>query len=198
MPQLLPNRATPFQIRSGVYRETVRPAHSGVAGKPITFTAYANERVEIRGTDKADAPAAAPTGTTLTARRWPTAQEYKSVNNQSDFVTLRGQPISVMRWPAAPANEPLRPGGARIARVLSSEKAGKNAPDPGYDIYKVTFQDPKFDQPNGMWNGGENLDRRLQRQRPARRRRANRRRGFHRPGRPHYHVRNRRGRKDRR
>jgi hypothetical protein len=38
-------------IRAGVYRETVRPANSGAAGRPITFAAYADETVVISGAD---------------------------------------------------------------------------------------------------------------------------------------------------
>ncbi|MDZ7371515.1 MAG: hypothetical protein ONB12_10115, partial [candidate division KSB1 bacterium] len=39
-------------IREGVYRETVRPANSGLAGLPIRFEAYAGESVTITGTDR--------------------------------------------------------------------------------------------------------------------------------------------------
>ncbi|HWE01419.1 MAG TPA: hypothetical protein VG326_03340 [Tepidisphaeraceae bacterium] len=39
------------EIRAGTYRETVTPAHSGTAGKPITFEAYNGESVTISGAD---------------------------------------------------------------------------------------------------------------------------------------------------
>lgn len=38
-------------LRAGVYRETVRPANSGDAGKPIRFAAYKGEAVTISGAD---------------------------------------------------------------------------------------------------------------------------------------------------
>ncbi|MBN1674458.1 MAG: fibronectin type III domain-containing protein, partial [Kiritimatiellae bacterium] len=39
------------RIRQGTYRETVRPANSGVAGAPITFEAYNGEDVIVSGAD---------------------------------------------------------------------------------------------------------------------------------------------------
>src|SRR6185312_17052188 len=38
-------------IRGGTYRETVVPAHSGMAGAPIVFEPYQNEKVLIDGAD---------------------------------------------------------------------------------------------------------------------------------------------------
>jgi hypothetical protein len=38
-------------IRAGTYRETVTPAYSGAAGKPIVFEAYQGENVVIDGSD---------------------------------------------------------------------------------------------------------------------------------------------------
>lgn len=38
-------------VRTGIYRETVRPANSGVPGKAITFTPYPNETAVISGAD---------------------------------------------------------------------------------------------------------------------------------------------------
>jgi hypothetical protein len=38
-------------VREGVYRETVRPGHSGEKSKPITFAAYRNEKVVVSGAD---------------------------------------------------------------------------------------------------------------------------------------------------
>ena len=36
-------------IHAGIYRETVRPANSGVVGKPLVFTAYGNGAVVVHG-----------------------------------------------------------------------------------------------------------------------------------------------------
>src|SRR5262245_42039386 len=38
-------------IRTGTYRETVRPSQSGSAGAPITFQAYPGDTVTLTGTD---------------------------------------------------------------------------------------------------------------------------------------------------
>lgn len=38
-------------IREGVYRETVRPAHSGTVDAPLKFVAYQNEQVVVSGLD---------------------------------------------------------------------------------------------------------------------------------------------------
>lgn len=38
--------------RQGIYRETVTPTNSGVAGRPIVFKNYNNERVIISGADQ--------------------------------------------------------------------------------------------------------------------------------------------------
>jgi len=38
-------------LREGVYRELLRPKHSGQKDKPITFVAYANEKVVLTGAD---------------------------------------------------------------------------------------------------------------------------------------------------
>ncbi|MBO9609855.1 MAG: hypothetical protein J7639_28115, partial [Paenibacillaceae bacterium] len=38
-------------IREGVYRETVKPAHSGTAAAPIRFEAYAGEQAVVSGCD---------------------------------------------------------------------------------------------------------------------------------------------------
>jgi hypothetical protein len=38
-------------IRQGIYRETVRPFYTGLAGAPLTFQAYGNETVVISGAD---------------------------------------------------------------------------------------------------------------------------------------------------
>lgn len=43
-------------LRAGTYREAVRPANSGVAGKPIRFAAYKDEAVTVSGADLLTGP----------------------------------------------------------------------------------------------------------------------------------------------
>ena len=45
---------TTCRLRSGVYRETVRPAFSGTAEEPVIFEAYEDEEVTISGTEIVD------------------------------------------------------------------------------------------------------------------------------------------------
>ena len=143
-------------IRGGIYRETVHTAVSGSANNPITFAPYRDERVEIRGTDAILAGEWKPddSGSLWTAP-WPKTAEYNSDNNQSDFVMIGGIPVSVCRWPAAPQSDALRPGGARIEKVLSCDKTDKHSVGPGYTIYRTTFQDSHFDEPDGRWKGAK-------------------------------------------
>ena len=39
------------QVRGGIYRETITPAHSGNSGNPITFKAYSGDHVLVSGAD---------------------------------------------------------------------------------------------------------------------------------------------------
>ena len=41
-------------LRAGTYRETIRPANSGTAARPIIFEAYQDEDVTVSGTDLAE------------------------------------------------------------------------------------------------------------------------------------------------
>jgi hypothetical protein len=97
-----------------VYRETVTPANSGIAGSPITFRAYNNESVTISGAD------------VLTDWVLHTGQVYKTnmpwnlkVRNESQITNnqlfVDGQMIPEARWPNIPA--------ANLTRLKNADKA---------------------------------------------------------------------------
>ena len=108
-------------IRAGVYRETVAPANSGAAGRPITFAAYAGETVVISGADpitgwtrhsgeiyKAPMP--------WTARERASLPEPRAVDNQ---VFLNGVMLPEARWPNIPWE--------RVTRLSSADNAQADA-----------------------------------------------------------------------
>src|SRR4051812_40928693 len=81
-------------IRTGVYREIVRPANSGVPGAPITFQPYNDEAVTVSGADQ------------IAANSWAihSGNIYKTVLNWdmgegANQIFLDGQMMTEARWP---------------------------------------------------------------------------------------------------
>jgi hypothetical protein len=139
-------------VRAGVYRETVRPTNSGTAQARITFRPYNNEKVIVNGTALIPSTSWKRVGNTSTYySTWPGM--YQSVNNQSDQVFVDGKMSNLARWPQEKNNDLTRPNEAIIDSVVSSTDTGKKAPGPQYSIYRVTFVDEEFDQPDGLWVG---------------------------------------------
>lgn len=93
-------------IRGGTYRETITPAHSGVAGAPIVYQAYQNEKVVVSGAD-------------LVSGAWSNyAGQVYSINlsgalNARDFGTdqvfVNGRMMIWARWPNLPEPDPSNP-----------------------------------------------------------------------------------------
>ena len=83
-------------IREGVYRESVRPARSGTAGKPITFTSYPGERAEINGADLVDGPWQKEADNLYVTKL---SGQYKSASNFGLQVFVDGEMIHLARWP---------------------------------------------------------------------------------------------------
>jgi hypothetical protein len=96
------------QIASGIYRETVTPAHSGTASAPITFTAAPGARVTVDGTD-------AVTGWALDS-----GHVYKTA------VTLAGSATSTYSSTEYPANTDL------WANQLFTGSEGTSVPEAAY------------------------------------------------------------------
>jgi hypothetical protein len=105
-------------IRAGTYRETVRPAVSGSAGKPIVFAPYNNEAVTVSGADP------------VTGWSVYTGSIYKaSVSGSVPQVFVDGQMMIQARWPNVldPTNpNPLKPdlavmdGGTSASTIIDS------------------------------------------------------------------------------
>jgi hypothetical protein len=101
-------------IRAGVYRETVRPANSGVPGGPITFQPYNGESVTVSGAD------------VIASNSWSihSGNIYKTILNWdlgegANQIFLDGQMMTEARWPNTTLDVPrptvaLTGGGSYI------------------------------------------------------------------------------------
>jgi hypothetical protein len=118
------------KIRSGTYRETVKPANSGTAGAPITYEADAGADVTISGADLVTGPWTVHSGNVYKTTATLGIGEWK---NQ---VFVDGESMQLARWPNAGADL-LTPSTALT--------------DEGTDDSKII--DGELTQPDGYWNG---------------------------------------------
>jgi hypothetical protein len=120
-------------LRAGTYRETVRPAHSGEAGKPIKFVAAQGENVVITGADLVTGWAAHQGKIHVAAVDWPVEQVFVE-----------------RRW-MVPARHPNAGPDPYKPPLLDLEGAGDVATGAG------------LDQPKDHWKGATvwALDKRL-------------------------------------
>ena len=100
-------------LRAGTYRETVKPAHSGDADSPITFSAYPGEQVTLSGAER--------------VRDWQTHEgEVYKVKVDWDLgpghnqVFVDGQMMTEARWP----NTGLDPSSPKKASVSAADAHG--------------------------------------------------------------------------
>jgi len=91
-------------LREGVYEETLRPAASGEAGKPITFTNYEGEKAVLSGATSVTGWQKGDGGTWSAAVAW----DLEGGNQ----VFADGKPLTEARWPNN-AGMLLRPVRAR-------------------------------------------------------------------------------------
>jgi len=84
-------------VRAGVYRETVRPAHSGAEGRPITFAAYGTEDVVVSGADSIGG-----------WKRWNGRIYQAATQLAFDQLFVDGRMMNLAQWPNAPL-DPMRP-----------------------------------------------------------------------------------------
>lgn len=114
-------------VRAGTYRETVQPAQSGEAGKPIAFRAWPGERPLVVGTD----PVAGWQRVQGDLWRAPLAWDLTDRNQ----VFLGDQPGQEARWPNKTKADPLDWEGADFDPGSTNEfllcKALPSRPD-GY------------------------------------------------------------------
>ena len=112
-------------LRGGVYRETVRPATSGEAGKPLRFVAYKSEVVTVSGADALEGA-------------WTRHQgDIYKLATPLKFIQLfmDGRMLPEARWPNADAND-----------LMAYPRATA-----GVGTDQFTLADPKL--PPGDWNG---------------------------------------------
>lgn len=139
-------------IHGGIYRETVRPAHSGRPGAPIVFEPVGKETVVLNGA----APVASSwtdDGGGMYSTAWPGA--YVSAINQSDAVFADGVMLNLARWPEETNHDLSHPHVGIVAGNVSTKDTGKTEPGPGYKIFETVIRDPGFDEPDGRWKGAQ-------------------------------------------
>lgn len=115
-------------IRGGVYREILRPARSGTAAEPLTFTVYRDERAVISGADLLDGWKREPGG------RWsaPLPRDLKDGNQ----LFAGHRVLTEARWPN-------NTGGLLEGHVRARVEAGT----------ENTITDPNIPGGNDDWKG---------------------------------------------
>lgn len=101
-------------LREGVYRETLRPKHSGEEGKPIVFRGWAGERAILSGLDPVTGWQSVPNSPIWEA---PMAWDLKVCNQ----VFRDGQMLFEARWPHKQNNNPMDPEGAIVRQGSGSD-----------------------------------------------------------------------------
>jgi len=110
-------------VRAGIYRETIRPAHSGQAGSPITFQPYQNEKVVISGAEPITGWSK-DEGSVYKAKM--PGDFFESPFNQSDQIFVNGKMMILAQWP----NTTLKvsePAKAVCSRFVSKTRKGNVA-----------------------------------------------------------------------
>lgn len=105
-------------LRAGIYRESVRPAKSGEAGKPIVFASYPGERATISGADLVAGEWKAEEGSVVS-----TAIEAgkASPRNFAQQIFVDGKMLDLARWPN-PSGEISRPAKSRTTEFVSQTR----------------------------------------------------------------------------
>jgi len=145
-------------VREGVYRETVRPGHSGENGKPITFTAYRDETVVVSGADPIAGWEARDGRTYRAAAPWAVSQLFVD-GVMMDLARWPNSPLDLMHptWALAgkgtdantvvdPRLPPLNLNGAVMHILPGAQWVSWTRPIRDYDAKACSF---KFE---GSWN----------------------------------------------
>ena len=116
-------------VREGTYRETVRPANSGTAGRPIVFRSYRDETAVVTGTDRVTDWTRDEGDIYKTKLGWDLGK-----NNQIFF---DGKMVYEARWPNKVSGDLLVPDAARIdsgdADHIICQALPENVPDDGWN-----------------------------------------------------------------
>jgi hypothetical protein len=125
-------------IEGGTYQETVTPATSGTAAKPITFAAYDNQAVIISGAD----PIIGWSQDTGSIYQASMPWDLGAGMNQ---VFIDGQALNEARWPAT-SLDLSDPTYAHADNITATIANGTNAST-------ATLTDTALTQPAGFWDG---------------------------------------------
>ena len=116
-------------IRGGTYRETIRPAGSGVADHPIIFRSYRNEIVTVSGAEVLS------NWSKISGDLWECPLPW-TMGSGADQLFVGGRMVSEARWPVS-GLDPLRPR-------LAEAGAGTSATE---------IVDPALNFPPNYWVG---------------------------------------------
>jgi hypothetical protein len=124
-------------IRQGIYRETVTPPRSGLAGSPITFQAYNGEAVTVSGADQIPASSWTPNDTHVYRADMPWTLD------DSNQVFVDGVMMNEARFP----NSPLDPTHPNKLLATGADYSGP------LNHIQATLYNPVLNQPEGYWVG---------------------------------------------
>jgi uncharacterized protein (TIGR03437 family) len=128
-------------IRAGVYRETIRPAQSGLQSAPISFLPYNGESVTISGADPVSGPWTAYSGSIYRA---PLSTDLGDGNQ----IFVDGQMMLEARWPNT-SFDVSHPAWA-------TSSAGSYAGNAGGGLANGQLSDPNLpNRGSGYWNGAK-------------------------------------------
>ena len=125
-------------VRTGTYRESVRPSRSGTADAPITFQAYPGEEVTISGADVISGWSNHKNSVFQARQRW----DLGFGKNQ---VFLDGRMMVEARWPNTTLDV-SRPLKATMDAAVAST-------DPATLVSTAAVADAAMTHPTGTWNG---------------------------------------------
>lgn len=128
-------------IREGVYRESVKPAHSGKTNAPITFQPYQNESVTISGADIVTNWTQDQGSIYKAKMDW----DLGSGNNQ---VFVDGKMMIEARWPNLTLDISHPPKA--LVKTASHSKPGER-----WSMIKANITDSNLTQPNNFWKGAK-------------------------------------------
>lgn len=133
-------------IRAGVYRETVRPANSGVSGAPITFKPYNGELVVISGADVITGPWTLHSGAIYRAiMPWDVTTRTLSAAADNQ-VWVDGVMLPEARWPNIPVTQVTRLTNQDKAQAISATVV---------NTFTAVYHDPNLSAfAANFWVGG--------------------------------------------
>lgn len=112
-------------LRSGIYRETLAPVHSGTPKKRITFAAYPNETVTLSGADEITGWQSIGNGTYAASVSWDLGSGYNQVFVDSGMLHQAQYPAFGAGDLLHPATVAMRVNSTNPNLILSSALDGR-------------------------------------------------------------------------